>query len=344
MNVRTAPTLFQPNLLVSNAHLQTLLARYQPANLRAGLREFPLVLDAGPDQTGWATEQAVRLHGYYTPRLTASDTRGLVLLLHGWEGNSHSTYNQLSADALIRAGYDVFRLNLRDHGPGLQLDPYALNRGLFMASLFDEVFAATQQVAAMAGKAPFYIVGPSLGGNFALRLALRHRQEPLAQLARVIVFNPVLDPFISAQALDRNPFYLRYFRQRWLASLRAKARLFPELYDFSMLEAIPRLIPMTDALLERYGKQLGNFRDARAYFDSYRIDPADLAQLTVPTTIISSANDRVVPVSTIQAVAPHALLDVQIYPTGGHVGYVELFPLRHKLPQLLLHALRAEPS
>ncbi len=333
---------FEPNRLVSNAHLQTLLARYRPVDLVAGLREFPLVLDAGPDQTGWASEQAVRMHGYYTPRLTLCNSRGLVLLLHGWEGNSHSIYNQVTTDALIRAGYDVFRLNVRDHGPGLHVDPYALNRGFFMGTLFDEVFAATRQVATMAGDAPFYIVGPSLGGNFALRLALRHGREPLTQLARVIVFNPVLDPFLSAQVLDQNPFYLRYFRRRWLASLRAKARLFPELYDFSALETIPRLIPMTDALLERYGEQVGNFRDARAYFEGYRIDPADLAQLTVPTTIISSANDRVVPVSTIQAIAPHTLLNVQIYPSGGHVGYVELFPVRHRLPQLLLHALRAE--
>jgi len=164
---------FVPHRWVRSGHTQTLLARYRPRALNALPIEQPLLLDAGPDVTGYAPERPVRLLGYYTPRVTPGASRGLVLTLHGWEGCSHSTYNLLIAHALIEAGYDVFRLNLRDHGPGLHVNPYALNPGLFLGTLIDETATAVQRVAEMAGDRPFYIVGASMGGSFALRLAIR---------------------------------------------------------------------------------------------------------------------------------------------------------------------------
>jgi predicted alpha/beta-fold hydrolase len=333
------PQPFVPHRIVRDGTVQTLLSTYRPRGLSLA-HDHPVLLDAGPDQTGWDPGRPVRLHGYFTPSRSLFGSRGLALVLHGWEGHSHSVYNLVTADTLVRAGFDVFRLNVRDHGPGLHLNPYTLNRGFFMATLLDEIAVATERIAEMAGDRPFYIIGASMGGNLALRLALRHSQQPFHKLHKVIAFNPVLNAKGCARRIDAQPHYLRYFRRRWLRSLLAKQQLFPELYDFTPLRKLPRLIPMTEWLIERYGDRFG-LESADQYFAAYSLSSDAFQSLTVRTTIITAANDQVVPVEDFYALEPHPLLDVHIHSTGGHVGYVDLFPLRHNVPRLLLSALWA---
>lgn len=343
MNTQIAQPLdkqFAPHRWVRSGHAQTLLSRYRPRYLKQWPSEQPLLLDAGPDVTGYASDHPVRLLGYYTPSKTPDASQGLVLVLHGWEGCSHSISNLLIRHALIEAGYAVFQLNLRDHGPGLHVNPYALNPGLFLGTLIDEVVVATQWVAEMAGDRPFYIVGASMGGNFALRLAVRHRDQPFHNLRKVIAFNPAINPATATAAIDRQRIFRHYFRRRWLHSLQMKQTLFPQLYNFAPLVTMPFIEQMTEWLIEHYGAQYGQLRSAADYFDAYAVKDAALATLTVPTTIITALNDPVIPVRDIAALTPHPLLDVQIHPSGGHVGFVDIFPLEHKLPGMLLNALR----
>lgn len=331
---------FIPHRWVHSGHTQTLLARYRPRALGALPIEQPLLLDAGPDVTGYAPDRPVRLLGYYTPHVTPGASRGLVLTLHGWEGCSHSTYNLLIAHALIEAGYDVFRLNLRDHGPGLHVNPYALNPGLFLGTLIDETATAVQRVAEMTGDRPFYIVGASMGGSFALRLALRHVQQPISNLQKVIAFNPAINPGAANDAINRQRVFRRYFRRRWLYSLHNKQLLYPQFYNFDPLDNIQSLHAMTDWLVEHYGNHCGGFKNADEYFNAYQVKDDAFAALTVPTTIITAMDDPVIPVDDFFALTSHPLLDVQVHPSGGHVGFVDIFPLQHKLPGLLLGALR----
>ncbi len=329
---------FLPHPLIRGGNRQTLLARWRPRSAAlVTRREQAVLIDAGKDYTGFAPERAVRLLGFYTRRLTQGPRRGLVLLLHGWEGSSHSSYNLLLGSTLIRQGYDVFRLNLRDHGPTHHLNP-----GFFYATLIEEAATAVAWISQLAGEAPFYIVGASMGGNFALRLALWHAQQPFHNLARVIAINPALDPNHTSDNLDRHPLYLRYFRRRWLASLRRKQALFPELYDFRPLFKLKTMREMTEWLVTRYGK----FPDAWSYYESYSVAGDRLSRgLTAPTTIITAEDDPIIPVEDFRALTPHPLLEVQIHPTGGHVGFTDAFPLRHCLPAMVSRLLnQAAPA
>ena len=36
------------------------------------------------------------------------------------------------------------------------------------------------------------------------------------------------------------------------------------------------------------------------------------------------------------------MLDVQIHPSGGHVGFMDILPLRHRLPEMVLEQLARE--
>ena len=330
---------FMPPRPLRNASVQTVLARWQPAGMDAFMAtEQPVLLDAGPDATGVEPNHPVRLLGYVN-RTAAPENRGLVLMLHGWEGCSHSVHNTVVTSALLQAGYDVFRLNLRDHGPGIHVDPHALNKGIFVGTLLDEVATATHQIAAMAGERPFYIVGASMGGNFALRLAIRHSRTPFHNLARVVAVSPAINPSRSTRALDAKLPYRRYFRERWLASLHHKEDLFPDLYDFSAMDPHLSVYDLTDRLVRMFGL----FPDAEAYFTAYGVRGAAFEDLRVPTHIITAANDAVIPVVDFYALKPHPLLDLEIHPTGGHVGFVDGLPLRHRLPAMVLERL-ARPA
>ncbi|HEX2596708.1 MAG TPA: alpha/beta hydrolase, partial [Luteimonas sp.] len=83
----------------------------------------------------------VRLQGVHSavPGVTA---RGLALLLHGWEGSAESSYMRLTAAQLLQRGFEVFRLNFRDHG-----DSHHLNEALFHSNRIDEVVQAACDVA-----------------------------------------------------------------------------------------------------------------------------------------------------------------------------------------------------
>ena len=157
---------YQPPRLLRNPHLQSVLAssgvrrllfRRRLSRLERGANEH--VLDCG---------DGVRLLGLHTPQRTLDRARGLVVLLHGWEGSVQSSYLLHTGSRLLAEGYDVFRLNFRDHG-----DTHHLNPELFHSCRIDEVVGAVGAVAKMFPDLPLGIAGFSLGGNFALRVALR---------------------------------------------------------------------------------------------------------------------------------------------------------------------------
>ncbi len=333
--MNTAPSTFQPNRLIWNGTIQSLMSRRLSDDLVTKRIVQPMVLDAGEDKTPQANGERVKLLGYYGPSLSPNGGRGLVLLLHGWEGCSHSNYNLTMGDALLHAGYSIFQLNLRDHGPDLHVNRLALNRGVFNGTLLDEAATATQQIAMLAGDKPFFIIGASLGGSFALRLAIRHSQTPFHNLCQVIGICPAINPARATQAIDAHPLFRKYFHDQWLESLLAKQALYPDLYDFAPLKKMERVGDMTDWWAAHYT----GHKDAQAYYSAYGIRPDGFRNLNVPTTIIHAANDGVIPVVDFHALEPHPLLDVQVHPSGGHVGFIDLFPFRHMLPKLVLSAI-----
>ena len=323
--------LYRPHRLLRNGNLQTVLGRHIPKE--AGFvneNEQMLLFDSGPDRTELEPSRTVRLLGVYTPHRipldSPTESKGLAMLLHGWEGDSHSAYNLILGSALVRAGFDVVRLNMRDHGP-----THHLNKGIFFATLIDEVHAATQQVGLLAAGKPFYIIGASLGGNFVVRMALRHAQSAIPNLRMAIAVNPVLNPRRTCILLDNHRLLRRYFRRRWLESLMKKQKHFPELYDFTPLTSVPTIWEMSDWVT----KSMSFYSDVEEYLEAYSVRPVETRDLAVPLTILTAANDPLIPSDDIAALPSNPLLKAHILPYGGHVGYNDLFPLRNCLPDLV---------
>lgn len=177
---------------LSNKHVQSVLASL-PLRKRLIARKAVALTSSSVPQI-LTSELGVRLLGFYSPAPTSS--RGLVVLLHGWEGSADSHYLLSTAVTLHDAGLDIFRLNLRDHG-----NTQHLNEGLFHSCRIDEVVDAIKSVQDRCGARPMFLVGYSLGGNFALRVAVRAQRSGL-ELAKVVAICPVLRPHSTMEALE----------------------------------------------------------------------------------------------------------------------------------------------
>lgn len=258
----------------------------------------------------------VRLHGVHSalPRRAA---RGLALLLHGWEGSAESGYMRLTCARLLECGFDVFRLNFRDHG-----DTHHLNEDLFHSNRLDEVLQAALTVSrrwASDPKQPMVLAGYSLGGNFALRVGL-HAPRVGLDLARVAAVCPALDPEHTTTAMEQGlSLYERYFLRKWTRSLRRKQVLFPQQHAIGEVQLRSRhLRELTAWLVARHTE----FADVDAYFDGYRISGDRMAGLQVPADILTSADDPVIPIHDFDGWQLPADATVEIAAHGGHCAFL----------------------
>ena len=225
---------------------------------------------------------------------------------------------RLTAAQLLSRGFEVFRLNFRDHG-----GTHHLNEEIFHSCRIDEVVHAACDVAARfvprGSGLPVVVAGYSLGGNFALRLALRAPAAGLS-LAHVAAVCPVLDPARTMDAMERGlPVYAWHFEQKWRRSLQRKRALFPQLHDFDDRVLGQRMRALTRWLVERQT----DFGTLERYFDGYAIAGDRLAALQPTASILTAADDPVIPVDDFHALKLPASATLEVSPRGGHCGFIE---------------------
>ncbi|GAB3387298.1 YheT family hydrolase [Lysobacter fragariae] len=302
---------YQPPRWLRNAHVQSVLSS-SPWRRRRG--EWSLA-QCGAVTTAHLIDggDGVRLQGLHSA-VPGTASRGLALLLHGWEGSVDSSYMRLTAAQLLRRGFEVFRLNFRDHG-----DTHHLNEGLFHSNRIDEVVHAARDVAQRFAQRPLVVAGYSLGGNFALRLALRAPAAGL-EIARVAAVCPVLDPARTMESMEQGlPLYLWYFEHKWRSSLARKRELFPQLHAFDDDVLGLRMRPLTRWMVERHT----DFGTLDNYFDGYCIAGDRLSGLQVPVSVLTAADDPVIPVEGFRQLQLPAGARLEIAPWGGHCGFLE---------------------
>ncbi len=299
---------FQPPLWLRSRHLQSMLASVsvrrgaivrRAAPLLAAQRE--LLLECG---------EGVRLQCW---RSTGAPGGDPVVVLHGWEGSAESLYVLSLSQQLYERGFDVFRLNLRDHG-----ETHHLNPGLFHSCRLAEVCGALRALRRLTGR-PIRLVGFSLGGNFLLRAAAESRAADL-DLRSVIAVSPVLDPQATLRALETGfHAYALYFARKWWRSLLKKETTWPAEYNLSDLRGLYDLRRLTAELIQRYT----DFPSLDAYLSGYALVGARLASLEVPALIITALDDPIIPAQDLVRLAHPPRLRITVTRRGGHCGFLD---------------------
>ncbi|TNE76318.1 MAG: alpha/beta fold hydrolase [Gammaproteobacteria bacterium] len=306
---------FSPPVGLRNAHLQSMLNSlgprpWQVARRSAAMtaRSQPLVLN------GWHGDQPVKLLAHFD-QVDRSNER-LVILLHGWEGSAQSTYLLSAASHLYHQGFNILRINLRDHG-----ESFHLNDSTFNSTLAEEVSSAIASFLEQRPHQERYLAGYSLGGNFALRIAAD--DGTALALAAVVAICPPVDPAHAMVRIMAGPMYRDYFLDKWSGSLRNKLHYYPQLLAQGQL---PRFELLTD-LNDFFVAELTPFEDANAYFAAYALYGDRLNGLSVPAYLITSEDDPIVPVSDLRLLNRPASLKVEVTQFGGHCGFIENYRL-----------------
>ncbi|MCY7353988.1 MAG: alpha/beta fold hydrolase [Lysobacter sp.] len=302
---------YRPPHWLRNRHVQSILSssplrvrrgQHLLENMRALTTEH--IVDGG---------DGVRLQGLHSV-VPGSAPRRLALLLHGWEGSVNSSYMRLTTAHLLAKGFNVFRLNFRDHG-----NTHHLNEALFHSNRIDEVVHAAREVSNRFATQPMVVAGYSLGGNFALRVALRAPGTGL-QLAHAAAVCPVLDPAKTMTVMEEGVgFYNWYFARKWRGSLLRKRKLFPQQHDYDDRMLKQGLRDLTRWLAEQHT----DFDTLDAYFNGYNIADQRMAGLTVPASILTSEDDPVIPVADFRSWQLPEHVHLEIARWGGHCGFLQ---------------------
>ncbi|HEV2540634.1 MAG TPA: alpha/beta fold hydrolase [Frateuria sp.] len=303
---------FRPPWPLTSGHIQTMLSSSGVRRLLLPRSAYevaegaePVVVDGG---------DGVRLTGAYTARRDGRSARGLAVLFHGWEGSVDSTYVLQTGSRLLREGWDVFRLNFRDHG-----ESHHLNEALFHSCRIDEVMHALGDITRRWPRPVTALAGFSLGGNFALRAALR---APAAgvPLDYALAVCPIIDPSEGLFSLEEHApwIYQAYFMRKWRQSLKAKQKAFPQRQYFELAELKQSLRGLTEALVLRHT----DFGSLQAYLDGYSVARDALAAASVPATILTARDDPVIPVAAFEQLQLPPSIELDIADYGGHCGFI----------------------
>ena len=299
---------FRPPLWLRNPHVQSILATTFVRRGAIERRARPLI----------AAQQERLLDcgaGVTLQCFVSSPPQGngrVAVVLHGWEGSHESIYVLSLAQLLFEKGFEVVRLNLRDHG-----ETHHLNRELFHSCRLPELIGALGVLQRQFSGRALRAVGYSLGGNFLLRAAASARDSGL-DLASVVAVSPVLDPVETLIALETAlPGYQGFFVRKWRRSLRKKQAAWPQDYDFA--DVGRDLREMTERLVLRHSE----FASLEDYLNGYSITGARLAPLSVPAHILTAQDDPMIPVGALARLARPKSLTVTVTRYGGHCGFIE---------------------
>jgi predicted alpha/beta-fold hydrolase len=297
-----APFTYTPRPWLRSPHLQTVLSsRGIRARGRAAL----------------ARSEAITLECRDGTRLAAlvdapHPSASLLILLHGWLGTANSAYLERTAVALLEDGFNVARLLLRDHG-----DTASLNVEPFNAARIDEVVDACNQLAERHGQRAG-LVGFSLGGNFALRVASHPDRSDRIRACFAVC--PAIDPAAAVDAIDGGWFgYRLYFVRKWHRAFKAKQAAFPERFDFTEALALDHIAALTDWFVPRYTP----FTDAADYYAHYRLNDGARRPPEIATSILVSADDPVIPIASVDSLPSDWQRLVTVTRHGGHCAFLE---------------------
>jgi predicted alpha/beta-fold hydrolase len=326
---------FHPPRLLRNRHIQSILAS---SRIRKPLfKKSALRLQSATREVILPSGNLINLHclasehAHHTIDGNTGESRPLAILIHGWEGSANSTYIQSTASALFDKGYDIIRMHLRDHGP-----THHMNTGLFHAARIDEVVAALKAINRLFPRERSYLAGFSLGGNFALRAATQVKTQGL-KLDKIVAISPVINPTQTMAALENgSSFYRTYFMRKWRKSLTIKHAAFPEKVKLDEVKNARNLLELTELLVDQHTE----FTSVNEYFSSYTLTGATLAAIDIPTEIITSQDDPVIPIHDFKDIEKPSKLNIQVHAYGGHCGFIKNYALDSWINEELLRQFK----
>ena len=215
----------------------------------------------------------------------------------------------------LAAGMNVVLMNQRNCGG---MDHFAPT--LYNSSLSADVAAVALDIVS-CGVSRFALIGFSMGGNLALKLAGEWGSHAPAEFRAVAAVCPAMNLAASADALHEpaNRIYEYYFLLQLFRRIRRKAEFFPDAFDLSRLRGVSSLRLFDDRITAHYC----GFAGADDYYA--RAAAANVVdRIAVPALIIHAANDpfiRLLPETRQRILANRNITFIETN-DGGHCAFL----------------------
>ncbi|MBM3169382.1 MAG: alpha/beta fold hydrolase [Bacteroidetes bacterium] len=240
------------------------------------------------------------------------DSKKLVIISHGLEGNSRRSYILGMCKEMLAHGFDVLAWNYRGCGKELNRKVIFYHSG------------ATYDLDAVVSHASknyddIYLIGFSLGGNLTLKY-LGEKKNTLPKLKKGVAVSVPLDLGSSCDKISSgvNVVYAKLFLKTLKEKIERKAQIFPKELELGKFN---RIRTLRDFDNEFTGPMHG-YRDAEEYYQINSSLPF-LPQIEVPALILNAKNDPFLSESCYPYRLAKELNVVHFeFPDqGGHVGF-----------------------
>jgi hypothetical protein len=241
----------------------------------------------------------------------------LVLVLHGLEGSSRSTYALQLYRALREHGIQAVGLNFRSCSG-------ELNRTarLYHSGETGDLASIVQLLARRFPRRPLGAAGFSLGANVLLKyLGEGGAGAPSGALRAACAISIPFDLAAGAQHLEQGfgKLYRRYLVAKLKRKTLAKAGVLNGRVNLEQVRRARTFPDFDDAVTA----PLHGFADARDYYARASCAPY-LPAIRIPTLVIHAADDPFLPAAAIphHVLRANPYLEAAITERGGHVGFV----------------------
>lgn len=239
--------------------------------------------------------------------------RGQILLLHGLEGSANAGYIQSFAQDALERDFGVHRMNLRSCG-----DAEELCETMYHSGLTSDTRIILERLRDRNIR-PNFLVGFSLGGNVALKLAGELGDTDL--LAGVCAISTPIDLATCVRHVDGQAprLYGRRFLKRLRSRIQRKSKLNPHAYNAEGLNRLKTIWEFDDRVTAR----LFGFGTAANYYATQSA-AGFLDKIRVPALVISAKDDPLVPFEIYDHPAFHSnpALTLISPAHGGHLGFL----------------------
>lgn len=295
---------FKPKRFLSNPHLQTILGI-------ANINKHNKTIEKGLKRSFSVYDDIVGGDCYW--QINKKD-KTTIILIHGIGGSSREPYILRFVKKAFKMGYNVVALNLRSCG-GTE----SISKRLYNAGDSNDILYLIKELTNRDKLKKFFILGISLGGNVCLKLAGELQYNNLKSILGIAAISPLVNLNSAEKNIDdesRNRFYKKHILKSLKNIIIKKHRHFPE-YDVTNLKKISSIKEFDKS----YHVDIGEFKSVNFYYKNTSAKYY-LKNIKLPTLIIHSKDDPIIPVKDIESIRSEKNIILLISKYGGHAGFI----------------------
>jgi uncharacterized protein len=244
------------------------------------------------------------------------DTRKAVVLTHGLEGNSQSSYITSMSKYFLTHGFDTFAWNMRGCSGEMNLKPYFYHSGQI-----EDLETVIKHVIDTGQYDEIHLIGFSLGaGMTAYYLGQKCHMLPKQIQASILFSAPCC---LESSGIELSKKRHKMYAETFLSTMRAKVLEKDLKMDLPFVdrEALKKVKTFQDFDNMVTAPSFG-FNSAQDYYQKNSCSRV-LAKINIPTLMINAKNDPFLGSACypIQEAKENTALFLEMPSQGGHIGF-----------------------